>query len=152
MKKELLKRIFVGLVGGITISYIITIIISLAFKDGNYYSCVPSLITKYGSEINAVIIQTLLSAVLGAVFSGASIIWEMDNWSLLKQTGLHFIIVSTTMMSVAYICEWMEHSVKGFVSYFSIFFAIFIVVWILQYTILKIKISRLKTQIEEINK
>lgn len=152
MKKELLKRIFVGLLGGIVISYIITIIMSLAFKDGNYYSCVPSLITKYGSEINAVIIQTLLSAVLGAAFSVASIIWEMDNWSLLKQTGLYFIIVTVTMMSVSYICEWMEHSVKGFVSYFAIFFVIFIVVWIVQYNIWKVKISRLKTKIEESNK
>ena len=25
------------------------------------------------------------------------------------------------MMTVAYICEWMEHSVKGVLSYFGIF-------------------------------
>lgn len=152
MKKELIKRIFIGLLGGIVISYVITIIISLAFNDGSYYSCVPSLVTKFGSEMNAVIIQTILSAILGATFSSGSIIWEMDNWSLLKQTGLYFGITTVAMMTVAYICEWMEHSIKGFISYLAIFFAIFIVVWIVQYVSWKKKISSLKIKFEERNK
>ena len=46
MKKELFSRIFVGLLGGIVISYLITIGISLAIGDGSYYSCVPSLIER----------------------------------------------------------------------------------------------------------
>lgn len=152
MKKEIIKRGFVGILGGIVISYIITITISMTVKDGNYYPCVPSLITTFGSEINAVIIQTLLSAILGAAFAVASIIWEMDNWSLLKQTGIYFAIVTVVMMSVAYVCEWMEHTVAGFISYFAIFFGIFIVVWVVQYIIWKRRISSLKAKIEEGNK
>lgn len=38
-EKELFSRIFVGLLGGIVISYLITIGISLAIGDGSYYSC-----------------------------------------------------------------------------------------------------------------
>lgn len=87
MKKELFSRIFVGLLGGIVISYLITIGISLAIGDGSYYSCVPSLIERFGNEVTAIIIQTVLSAVLGAGFAGASVIWEIDKWSLLKQTN-----------------------------------------------------------------
>ena len=71
MKKELFSRIFVGLLGGIVISYLITIGISLAIGDGSYYSCVPSLIERFGNEVTAIIIQTVLSAVLGAGFAGA---------------------------------------------------------------------------------
>ena len=137
MKKELVSRIVGGLLGGIVISYLITIGISLVISDGSYYPCVPSLIERFGNEITAIIIQTVLSAVLGAGFAGSSIIWEMDKWSLLKQTGIYFGIVSVFMMTIAYICEWMEHSVKGVLSYFGIFFAIFIVVWIVQYLIWK---------------
>jgi hypothetical protein len=37
------------------------------------------LVKHYGSELNAVIIQTILSAILGAGFAGASVIWEKDG-------------------------------------------------------------------------
>ena len=151
MKKELLFRVFVGVLGGVVLSYFITIVISLTVGDGNYYPCVPSLIERFGSEVTAVIIQTVLSAILGAGFAGSSLIWEKDEWSLLKQTSIYFGIVSVLMMTVAYICEWMEHSVKGVLSYFGIFFAIFVVVWIVQYLIWKIRISKIKESIQKNN-
>ncbi|MGN0428923.1 MAG: DUF3021 family protein [Acetatifactor sp.] len=46
------------------------------------------MIERFGNEVTAIIIQTVLSAVLGAGFAGSSIIWEMDEWSLLKQTSI----------------------------------------------------------------
>ena len=151
MKKEFARRVFVGLLGGIVISYLITIGISLAIGDGSYYPCVPSLIERFGSEVTAIIIQTVLSAVLGAGFAGSSLIWEKDEWSLLKQTSIYFGIVSVLMMTIAYICEWMEHSVKGILSYFGIFVAIFIAVWIVQYLIWKVRVSRIKEKIQKNN-
>ncbi|MBE5894336.1 MAG: DUF3021 domain-containing protein, partial [Lachnospiraceae bacterium] len=51
MKKEFARRVFVGLLGGIVISYLITIGISLAIGDGSYYPCVPSLIERFGNEV-----------------------------------------------------------------------------------------------------
>ena len=149
MKKEFARRVFVGLLGGIVISYLITIGISIAIGDGSYYPCVPSLIERFGNEVTAIIMQTALSAVLGAGFAGSSIIWEMDEWSLLKQTSIYFGIVSVLMMTIAYICEWMEHSVKGILSYFGIFVAIFIAVWIVQYLIWKVRVSRIKEKIQK---
>lgn len=149
MKKEFARRVFVGLLGGIVISYLITIGISIAIGDGSYYPCVPSLIERFGNEVTAIIMQTVLSAVLGAGFAGSSIIWEMDEWSLLKQTSIYFGIVSVLMMTIAYICEWMEHSVKGILSYFGIFVAIFIAVWIVQYLIWKVRVSRIKEKIQK---
>ncbi len=151
MKKKLLFRLFAGLLGGIAINYSITIGISVVIGDGNYYPCVPSLIERFGDEVAAVIIQAVLSAVLGAGFAGCSIIWEKEEWSLFKQTSIYFLIVSVLMMTAAYICEWMEHSVKGVLSYFVIFFAIFIVVWIVQYMIWKVRISKIKEGIQKNN-
>ena len=151
MKKELLFRLFIGFLGGVVLSYFITIAISLIIGDGNFYPCVPGLTERFGNEVTAVIVQTVLSAILGAGFAGSSLIWEMDKWSLLKQTSIYFGIVSVLMMTVAYICEWMEHSVKGILSYFAIFFAIFIVVWIVQYLIWKVRISKIKEGIQKNN-
>ena len=109
------------------------------------------MIERFGNEVTAIIIQTVLSAVLGAGFAGSSIIWEMDEWSLLKQTSIYFGIVSVLMMTVAYVCEWMEHSVKGILIYFGVFFAIFIVIWIVQYLIWKVRVSKIKEGIQKKN-
>ena len=65
MKKELVSRIVSGLLGGIVICYLITIGISISLGNGNFYPCVPSLIKQFGNEITAVIVQTILSALLG---------------------------------------------------------------------------------------
>lgn len=136
---------------GIVISYFIAIGISLAIGDGNYYPCIPSLLKSYDNEVTALIIQTLLSGVLGAGFGGCSLIWEKDDWSLLKQTSIYFLIIAVLMMSVAYICEWMEHSIAGILGYFAIFLAIFIVIWVIQYMIWKVRISKIKEGIQKNN-
>ena len=138
-----------GALGGIVISYFIEIGVSIAIGDGNFYPCVPGLTERYGSEITAVIIQTLLSVLLGMGFAGASYIWDRDDWSLLKQTGIYFAVVTILMMTISYVCEWMEHSVKGFVSYFAIFLAIFVAVWIIRYSFWKLRIAKIKGKILE---
>ena len=148
MKKEIISRIVVGLMAGIAVSYLITIGISISLCDGNYYPCVPSLAERFGSETTAVIVQTILSALLGAGFAGSSLIWEKDDWSLLKQTGIYFAIVTVLMMTVAYVCEWMEHSVIGALSYFAIFFAIFVIAWVTRYAVWKIRIAKIKKKLK----
>lgn len=133
MKKKIFLRGAFGFPIGITIGYIITIIISFIWANGYYSPCVPELISVTGSEINAVIFQALLSGLLGAAFAASSVIWEIESWNIVKQTGVYFAVVSVVMMPVAYFLYWMEHSVTGFLSYFCIFALIFIVIWVTQF-------------------
>ena len=147
MKKKILIRAFLGSLIGIVINYLITIVISAVVGDGTFYPCVPSFTERYGNEVTAVIVQTILSALLGGGFSMASLIWEKDDWSLLKQTGVYFAIITVLMMTVAYICEWMEHSLRGVLAYFGIFFAIFVVIWVIRYMSWKIRISKIKEKL-----
>ncbi len=147
MKKKILIRAFFGSLIGIVINYLITIVISAVVGDGTFYPCVPSFTERYGNEVTAVIVQTIFSAFLGGGFSMASLIWEMDDWSLLKQTGVYFAIITILMMTVAYICEWMEHSLRGVLAYFGIFFAIFVVIWVIRYMSWKIRISKIKEKL-----
>jgi len=143
MKKQAFLRGLLGVPLGITIGYLITIFISLGWGNGSYTPIVPSLVEQLGSEISAVILQAVLCGVLGATFGAISIIWEIDSWSIAKQTGIYFLIGSIAMTPIAYINHWMEHSVGGFLSYFGIFVAIFIVVWVIQYIVWKKRIKRI---------
>lgn len=143
MKKKIFLRSLLGFPLGLAIGYIITIIISLAFADGYYYPCVPDLITTMGSEINAVLLQTFLFGVLGAGFGAASVIWEIEDWGLIKQTGIYFLISSILIMPIAFVTHWMEHSMKGILSYFGIFLIIFIGIWIIQYSMAKHNVKKM---------
>lgn len=135
MKKKILFRILWGFPSGMALGQIITILTSLVFGDGGYYPCVPELISMAGSEIGAVALQAFLCGILGAGFAAASLIWEMENWSLVKQTGIYFLVISLIMMPIAYVTYWMEHSLKGLLSYFGIFVLIFAVIWVIEYAI-----------------
>lgn len=151
MKKKTMFRIMGGALSGIALSYLITIIVSLIFGEGYYSPCVPGLIERFGSEIAAVIAQTISSAILGAGFSGCYSIWEKDEWSLLKRTGIYFGVVAVLMMAAAYVCEWMEPSVKGILSYFGIFVVIFVAAWAAQYLVWKARISEIKEELQKKN-
>lgn len=143
MKKKILARSLLGFPIGIALGYLITIILSIIWGNGKYSPCRPELAVWLGNEIRAVLLQAFLSGILGSGFGGASVIWEMEGWNLLKQTSLYFLIISVAMMPTAYICYWMEHSVKGILSYFGIFVFISVVIWLVQYAAIRHHIKKL---------
>ena len=133
MKKKIMKRIWIGLPVGIAMGHIITLIISACIADGTFYSVTPELAERMGNELNAVILQTVLCGVLGAGFAAASVIWELDSWSLAKQSGMYFLVIGVILLPIAYVTNWMRHTVAGFLSYIGIFVGIFVSVLLSQY-------------------
>lgn len=149
MKKKIIMRGLFGLPTGIAIGFVITLIISICIGNGSFYPVTPELIDATGNELNAVILQTVLCAIMGAGFAAASIIWELDSWSLAKQSGIYFMIISVIMLPIAYITNWMKHTVLGVLSYVAIFVAIFVAVWLSQYLLWKRKIKQMNTLVNK---
>ncbi len=149
MKRKIVLRGLLGFPLGVAIGHSITIILSLIFANGYYTPCAPELIAVAGSEIHAVLLQTILCGILGSGFAACSVIWEIEHWSLVKQTGIFFLIVSVIFMPIAYVLYWMEHSLKGIISYFGIFVLIFIAVWIVQYAVGKRNIKKINNALDK---
>ena len=149
MLKKVLLRCLFGAPIGLAIGTVITIIISLTVGDGVYYAVVPELIRDCGSEINAVVFQSILSLIYGAAWAGASVIWENERWSILKQTVIHLIICSAATFPIAYFARWMPHNANGVLLYFGIFVVIYIVIWLSQYSSMKKKVQQIN---ERLNK
>lgn len=143
MKKKIVLRGILGFPLGVAAGYLITIIISLIWANGYYSPCVPELAAIMGSEIKAVSLQALLSGILGTGFAAISVIWEIENWSIVKQTGIYFIISSLIMLPIAYFTHWMNHSLKGVLSYYGIFILIFVIIWIVQYIIARKNVKKM---------
>ena len=148
MKKKAFLRGLLGFPLGIAVGYLVTIFISLSLGQGYYSPCVPALLHTMGSEINAVILQTVLCGLLGSSFAACSLIWEIDHWSIAKQTCIYFLITSLVMMPIAYFTNWMQHTIVGFLIYFGIFVFIFIAVWFSQYIIWKSKVRKINTKFD----
>ena len=149
MKKTVLLRGLSGFPLGIAIGQTIVIIISLGWGHGEYIPYVPELAVSLGSEMGAVIVQTLLCGILGASFGACSVIWEIENWSIAKQTCIYFLITSVVMMPIAYFTNWMPHTLTGFILYFGTFAVIFIIIWIVQYLIWRNRIREINSKIDE---
>lgn len=149
MFKEVLRRSAVGAVFGVTLSQLIAIIISLCIADGNFYAIVPDLAERMDSEVVAAIVQTVCSFLYGAVFGGMSMVWELDNWSILKQTVVHFSVVSVVTMPIAYVTQWMPHSILGAIIYFAIFAVSYTFIWLSQYIAIKKRIDEMNKKVVE---
>ncbi len=147
MKRKIILRGLQGILPGIAIGYLITVAGSQAWGQGHYVPFVPGLIAAVENELEAVRLQTLFWGVLGAGFGAASIIWEMERWSLVRQTGVYFAIVSMIMMPIAYVLHWMEHSMWGFLSYFGIFALIFAAVWAIEFITGKYMVKKLNAHL-----
>lgn len=147
MKKKMIQRGLLGFPLGIAIGFVITVIISMCIGDGSFYPVTPELIDTMKNELNAVILQTILCGILGTGFAMASVIWEIDSWSLAKQSGVYFLIISVVMLPIAYFANWMKHSITGVLSYVGIFVMIFAAVWISQYLLWKRRIKKMNARI-----
>lgn len=147
MKKQLVKRGLFGFPVGIAVGFVITLMISACAGDGSFYPVTPELIDSMGSELNAVALQTALCGLMGTGFAMASLIWELDSWSLARQSGVYFALACMIMLPVAYIANWMEHSLGGFLAYVGIFVAIFLAVWLAQYLSWKRKIRKMNERV-----
>ena len=72
----------------------------------------------------------------------ASVIWEIDSWSLAKAKRRILLVISVVMLPIAYFANWMKHSIAGVLSYVGIFVMFFAAVRISQYLLWKRRIKK----------
>lgn len=133
MKKKIILRGIVGFPVGVAIGHIISIFGSFVWGKGYYAPCAPALISMMGNEIKAVMLQAFLSGVIGTGFAAGSIVWDIEEWSIIKQSSVYFFLNALIMMPSAYCMYWMEHSVSGMISYIADFALIYMIIWAILY-------------------
>ena len=130
LKKAISKRAILGFIYGVFIGQTILIIESLFMRDGNFYAVSASLLELAGTKIAAVIIQYFLTGIIGLTFASTTVIFEMDEWSLLRQTITHFIITSIVMYVAGFLCGWFPHTVGSTLAWFGVFVVVYLIFWI----------------------
>ena len=149
MTKKLLIRGAFGFPMGVFIGVTITIIISWILGQGTYLPIVPGFNEAVGSQLGAVTLQYLLTGLVGLGCALSSVIFEMESWSILKQTVLHFLAISLSLLPISYVCRWMDHSVQGFLIYFGLFAGIYLIIWLIRYFIYRKKVDRINDHLKK---
>jgi drug/metabolite transporter (DMT)-like permease len=86
--------------------------------------------------------------VIGFVFAFGSAIFEVDNWSIAKQTIMHFLLTSIVFLPCAVLAKWVASDLLSIVFYFLIFILIYFIIWIIQYFIWKNEIAKLNKKLK----
>ena len=143
MRRVILLRALRGAPVGLLICHFITLVISLRHGNGTYLAVPQELIADWGGELNAVLIQTGLCLAYGAMWGGASVIWEIERWSPLRMTLTHLAVTAGSTLPVAWLLRWMPRSALGVGVYFAIFFGIYLCIWLGSYAKVKASIDRI---------
>ena len=95
-----------------------------------------SIIMKYQGIDPFQVRGTFIVGIIIASVAAASVIYEIENWSLFKQSVIHFLIMLVTVLPLLYISGWYKlNSVLDYVKVFGIFLFVGIVLWIISYFI-----------------
>ncbi len=133
MIKKFLLRGLSGIGIGATIGLIILFIISAVNGDGKVALAPPELLASFPTELGAVVFEFALCGVLGFVFAAISVVFEIEQWSMAKQTLIHFVVMLCTILPIAWLNYWIPHTWPAVLLFIAIFIGYYIIIWLTQY-------------------
>ena len=146
MKSKILKLALIGFVLGMLIGNLI----SYLFADKSAEPLVivsQVLIRRTGSVEAAMIVNTLLSGILGAVCMAGVIFHdpEVYDWGLTKAAVLHFLLILAVNIPIALYCGWLKPGFPDLLIWVSFMALSYFIVWLIMFL-------RYRKETEELNR
>ena len=105
MLKRTLKRAGIGFLLGIAIGNLIAFLFDSVF-GGNGPIVSQKALEIFGGEVEALLIQSFLSGLIGFAGCAGMTFYEMEEWSLLRIMASHLGVVFAVFLPVSYILGW----------------------------------------------
>ena len=141
MLMSFLRRAGIGFLLGIVMGDAITVICGYA-QTGTALFFAPEFLQRAGNELNAVVIQSLLAGLYGAVNMGMTILYDLEKPPLTLVTAAHCLIVMLPYIPLSlYLC-WIETAAE-MITVMSVMLAAYFMIWLIMYIIYKIQVKEL---------
>ncbi|MDM5196176.1 DUF3021 domain-containing protein [Bacillus hominis] len=98
-------------------------------------------------DMKMLILYLLTANMVGLIFSFASFIFEKEEWSILKQTIIHFIILLGTFLPIAIWVGWVPNRLGPILICTVSFIVIYVIIWFMMTLYWKRKIAKLNHQL-----
>ena len=115
MKSEIIKRTMYGIAyGGINTFIALTIL----------------MIYEINPPISTIWLYTTMGFILGIYFGLASFIFEVETWSPLKKTIIHFTSSITCYFIIALSVGWVPLKIKAIIITIFFFIIVYTIFWL----------------------
>ncbi|MBG9582809.1 permease [Bacillus thuringiensis] len=98
-------------------------------------------------ETKTLIMYLVTANIVGLIFSFASFIFEKEEWSILKQTMTHFIVLLGTFLPTAIWIGWVPNRFGPILVCIGSFIVIYFIIWLMMMLYWKRKIEKLNHQL-----
>ena len=125
--KKLIKHLLIGFLTGALAGNLISML-ATASTD-RFYSA--ALLARMGSAAGAILLQTLLSALIGAASVGGMLLYDTDL-PLAAATAIHFAVIIAVYVPVALILGWVSTLTEIAVTA-ALMLAAFALIWLIRF-------------------
>ena len=98
-------------------------------------------------EMKTLITYLVTANIVGLIFSFASFIFEKEEWSIVKQTSIHFIILLGTFLPTAIWIGWVPNRFGPILVCIGSFIVMYFIIWFVMTLYWKRKIEKLNHQL-----
>ena len=99
------------------------------------------------------VLTMLFSGIYGALAMGSTVVYDMESWSILKATVVHFLVTMIGLMiffAVGIAFGEIEMPTKTIVIIMSVcFVGAYFIIWLVQYLIYKHKVKKMNEELRE---
>lgn len=142
--KKILNHGLSGASLGICVGFLFALSFSFRYQTSYFIPSTPEFVDHFSSNTLATAVSALLWACMGILFSISPLVFGIGQWSITRQTIVHFVITFVFFTPLAILAGWFPLNAFWLISYTLIFLAIYVVMWL-------IFMRRAKKEISDLN-
>ncbi|MDX8046278.1 DUF3021 family protein [Gracilibacillus sp. S3-1-1] len=74
--------------------------------------------------------NTFIATIIFTLVSAASIIYDLDQWSVFKRSLIHFLVMLITIYPILVVSGWFEmNTISDYLVVFLLFFGVGLILW-----------------------
>lgn len=99
-------------------------------------TAVLTIIVQYGTSDAYQVKSTFLSCLIVTFVAAFSVIYDIEGWSLKKQSVVHFIAMGLTVLPCLVVSGWYQlQTPVDFIKLFAVFVGVGLILWTIGYVI-----------------
>ena len=130
MRKKAILLGFIGYVCGCVIG----LLFALQNENFNIRESLPS---------------SLLGGIPGAIAMGSAVIYDIEEWSLLRATATHFLVVMGVILFACFLLKWFPPWSPAFWIMLAAELVGYVIIWLIMYYCFRKKVRELNEMLKE---